>query len=179
LKVFNIMKLNKKIAKWLMLGAVLLLGAAAVLMVEQNKKRLPDMDYTSLKGEAVSRAALQGQVVLVNFWATDCTGCVAEMAEFKAIQADFPALKVLAVAMDYDQPSYINEFVQKRALPFTIIHDTGGVIAQAYGGVDLVPTTLLFDKQGRQLKRYLGSPVETEAQTKAFRAVIAQALSVP
>lgn len=171
------MKLNKKIVIFLSIGVLLLLGL--VLMAEQNKKTLPKMDYTSLKGEAVSRAALQGQVVLVNFWATDCTGCVAEMAEFKAIQADFPALKVLAVAMDYDQPSYINEFVQKRALPFTIIHDTGGVIAQAYGGVDLVPTTLLFDKEGRQLKRYVGSPVETEAQKKAFRVVIAQAVSAP
>lgn len=171
------MKLNKKIVACSILGVLSLIGV--VLVTEQNKKTLPKMDYLSIKGQTISRAALQDQVILVNFWATDCTACVAEMAEFKAIQADFPALKVLAVAMDYDQLSYINEFVQKRALPFTIIHDTSGEIAQAYGGIDLIPTTFLFDKNGKQLKRYVGSPVETATQKKAFRDVVTQVLLTP
>ncbi|MFN7196665.1 MAG: TlpA disulfide reductase family protein, partial [Hylemonella sp.] len=105
-------------------------------------------------------ADLRGRVVLVNFWATTCTTCVAEMPQLVATHEKFHArgYETLAVAMSYDPPSYVVNFAQTRKLPFKIAFDNTGAIASAWGDVRLTPTTYLVDKRGQIVKRYVGEP---------------------
>jgi peroxiredoxin len=113
-----------------------------------------------LDGSKISTTQLQGKVVLVNFWATSCTTCVAEMPEIIATYNKYKdrGFETLAVAMSYDPPSYVVNFAQTRQLPFKVAIDNTGAIAKAWGDIQLTPTTFVVDKQGHIVKRYVGAP---------------------
>jgi len=97
---------------------------------------------------------------LVNFWATSCTTCVAEMPEIIATYKKYApkGYDTVAVAMSYDPPNYVLNFAQSRALPFKVAIDNTGAVAKAWGDVKLTPTTYIVNKQGIIIKRYVGTP---------------------
>jgi peroxiredoxin len=113
-----------------------------------------------LDGSTVSTQQLQGKVSLVNFWATSCTSCVAEMPELIATYNKFKdrGYETVAVAMSYDPPSYVVNFAQTRQLPFKVAIDNTGGVARAWGDVKLTPTTFLVNKRGEIVKRFVGTP---------------------
>lgn len=113
-----------------------------------------------LDGSQQSTADFRGRVVLVNFWATSCTTCVAEMPKIMATYDKYQArgFDTVAVAMSYDPPSYVVNFSQTRKLPFKVAIDNTGAVASAWGKVSLTPTTYLVDKRGEIVKRYIGEP---------------------
>lgn len=120
----------------------------------------PASDFVLLDGSKRTTADFRGQVVLVNFWATSCVTCVAEMPQLVATYEKFHArgYDTIAVAMSYDPPSYVVNFAQTRKLPFKIAFDNTGAIASAWGDVRLTPTTYLVNKRGEIVKRYVGEP---------------------
>ena len=120
----------------------------------------PDVRFTTLDGGTTQLSALRGKVVLVNFWATTCTTCVAEMPEIVDTYRKFApkGFETIAVAMSYDPPEYVRNYAQKNGLPFTVALDTSGEAAKSFEDVRLTPTTFLLDKQGRVVQKYLGAP---------------------
>lgn len=158
---------------------VLLLVIAAVAVVAglqlTKSSPAPALESKTIQGEAVSSGAQTalGKPYLVNFWATSCTACVAEMPDLIALQEEFgpKGYETFAVAMAYDRPDYLAEFVQERKLPFKVIHDTDNAWTRAYGNVAVTPTTFLVDAKGNISKRYVG-PVKAED----LRGFIAQEL---
>jgi len=120
----------------------------------------PESTFVLLDGTKKTTADFRGQVVLVNFWATSCTSCVAEMPKLMATHEKYKArgYETLAVAMSYDPPSYVVNFAQTRRLPFMVAFDNTGAIASAWGDVRLTPTTYLVNKRGQIVKRYVGEP---------------------
>ena len=122
--------------------------------------RMPDLPYTEINGQARQLGQLQGKVVVINFWATSCSTCVKEMPRLIETHNRFKAqgLETLAVAMSYDPPAYVMQFAESRKLPFRVAMDHDGSLAQAFGDVQLTPTTLVIDKRGQVVKRYIGEP---------------------
>jgi peroxiredoxin len=66
--------------------------------------------------------------------------------------------ETVAVAMSYDPPSYVVNFAQTRQLPFKVAIDNTGVLARDWGDIQLTPTTLLVNKHGEIVKRFVGTP---------------------
>jgi len=122
--------------------------------------KAPNVAYTLLDGSRSTTDQLRGKVVLVNFWATDCTTCVKEMPNIVATHEKYKArgYETLAVAMSYDPPAYVINFAQTRKLPFGVAIDNTGAIAKSFGQVQLTPTSVLIDKHGQIVKRYVGEP---------------------
>jgi len=122
--------------------------------------RAPDMTFTTLKGEKFSTADLRGKVILVNFWATSCVTCVAEMPQLVETYNRYKdrGLDFVAVAMYYDRPDYVLNFTNERQLPFKVVLDLQGEAAKRFGDVQMTPTTYLIGKDGRFIRRYLGEP---------------------
>jgi len=120
----------------------------------------PQVRYTLLDGKQMNMADLKGQVVLVNFWATSCTTCVAEMPQLVSTFEKYRGrgYQTVAVAMSYDPPAYVANFAESRQLPFPVAIDNTGEIARSFGDVRLTPTSMLINKRGQIVKRYVGAP---------------------
>ena len=141
---------------------VALFGVFAVVLLAwalQRPSTVPNTPYTTIEGKSSDLAALRGKVVLVNFWATTCPGCVREIPLLRATYQRYSARQfdVLSVAMGYDTPQNVVQFTAQQQLPFPVVSDTGGALAEAFGGVQLTPTTILLDKDGHIIKRFVGA----------------------
>ena len=153
--------------------AALIVGTAG-WFVWHPAAAAPDVAFKTLDGKTVTMADLRGKVVLVKFWATDCVTCMQQMP---ATIADYQHYEpkgyvTMAVAMAYDKPSYVENYVQTRKLPFPVALDAQGTLAKAFGDVRLTPTAFLIDKQGHIVKRYLG-----EYDPGQFHAAVEKALA--
>lgn len=120
----------------------------------------PTVDYTLLDGTKTNTTSLRGKVVLVNFWATSCTTCVHEMPQVVATYEKFKGrgYDTLAVAMSYDPPAYVVNYAETRKLPFGVAIDDTGTIAKSFGNVQMTPTSVLINKKGEIVKRFVGEP---------------------
>ena len=139
--------------------AVAAVAGVAFWQLPDSAKTAPEVRFTTLEGEQFTTEDLRGKVVLVKFWATSCVTCVAQMPD--NIE-NYNALKdrgydTIAVAMQYDPPNYVKNFAESRELPFKVVVDATGDIAQAFGDVRLTPTAFLIDREGNIIRRYLGN----------------------
>ena len=130
------------------------------LFFNSGPSQAPLTSFVLLDGTQRTTADMKGKVTLVNFWATSCTSCVAEMPNLIATHEKYKAkgFDTLAIAMSYDPPSYVVNFSQTRNLPFNVAIDNTGNVAKAWGDVKLTPTTYLVNKRGQIVKRYVGEP---------------------
>jgi peroxiredoxin len=144
----------------LLIVALVALALAGALAVLTQKPAAPQASFSTLGGEKLALDSLRGKVVLVNFWATSCPGCIKEMPDLVSTWQKYHSrgLETIAVAMSYDPPEYVRQFVEKNGLPFTVALDTDGAVAQAFGNVRVTPTTLVIDKQGQIVQQYVGEP---------------------
>ncbi|MGY4827431.1 peroxiredoxin family protein [Sphaerotilaceae bacterium SBD11-9] len=152
------MKLTRHLAVALV---VLAIGAAAAFhRLGNTPQAAPDVAFTRLDGSTARLAEFQGKVVLVNFWATTCAICVKEMPQMVTTHQKFSArgYETLAVAMSYDPPVSVVRFTESRRLPFTVVIDNTGAVARSFGGVVATPTSVLINKRGQIVKRYVGEP---------------------
>ncbi len=140
--------------------AVALAAATALLLAGCSASPAPESTFVLLDGSKRTTADMKGKVTLVNFWATSCTTCVAEMPEMVHTYEKYKGRGYdhMAVAMSYDPPSYVVNFTQTRKLPFSVAIDNTGAVAQAWGDVKLTPTSYVVNKKGEIVKRYVGEP---------------------
>jgi thiol-disulfide isomerase/thioredoxin len=142
------------------LSFIALVFSAVFALSGCGEERAPASSFVLLDGSQLKTAQLQGKVTLVNFWATSCTTCVAEMPELVATYDKYKdkGYETLAVAMSYDPPAYVVNYTDSRKLPFKVAIDNTGANARDWGDVKLTPTTYLLNKRGEIVKRYVGAP---------------------
>ena len=147
-----------KFAKPLLIALVIAALGGALAYALMAKPAAPPQVFATLDGRQIALAEQRGKVVLVNFWATSCPGCVKEMPDMVKVYNDYRdrGFEIVAVAMSYDPPAYVHNFVQTRQLPFPIVLDTDGAHAQAFGNVQVTPTSFVIDKDGRIYEHKLG-----------------------
>ena len=141
-------------------AAVVLAMAGAAFYWSSGSSTAPESTFVLLDGSTKTTADLKGKVTLVNFWATSCVTCVAEMPKVIATYDKYKTrgFDTLAVAMSYDPPSYVVNYSETRKLPFKVAIDNTGMVAKAWGDVQLTPTTYIVNKHGEIVKRYVGEP---------------------
>mgnify|MGYP000867379101 FL=1 len=134
--------------------------ASALGLSACGKDAAPDATFLLLDGSSKTTQDFRGKVTLVNFWATSCTTCVAEMPQIVSTYDKFKdqGYDTVAVAMQYDPPAYVINFAETRKLPFKVAIDNTGAVAKAWGDVKLTPTTYIVNKQGEIVKKYVGAP---------------------
>ena len=137
-----------------------LVCAAGLVLAGCSQSAAPASTFVLLDGTQQTTQDLRGKVVLVNFWATSCVTCVAEMPELVSTYEKYRSrgYETLAVAMSYDPPSYVVNFAETRKLPFKVAIDNTGAVAKAWGDVRITPTTYLVNKRGQIVRTYVGAP---------------------
>ncbi|RZS54965.1 TlpA disulfide reductase family protein [Sphaerotilus mobilis] len=140
--------------------AVVAGGLAATAWWQTRPVDAPAVGYVRMDGTPAQLADLSGQVVLVNFWATTCVICRQEMPALVALHRrhERQGYRTLSVAMQYDPPAAVVNYLADRPLPFEVTLDNTGAIARAFGGIVGTPTSLLIDRAGRIVWRHEGAP---------------------
>ena len=147
-----------KFAKPALIAVAVLAIAGALFFALMDRPGAPAVTFTTLEGKPIVLDELRGKVVLVNFWATSCPGCIKEMPDMVESYKLYRdrGFEIIAVAMSYDPPNYVLNFVQTRQLPFPVALDVDGAHARAFGNVQLTPTSFIIGKDGRILEQKLG-----------------------
>jgi thiol-disulfide isomerase/thioredoxin len=139
-----------------------LAGSFADFTVNEARSPAPEAEFT-LDGKSISLADFRGRLVLVNFWATWCSPCVAEMPSLDRLQAALSAegLTVLTLSEDRN-PAVIPPFFKQHGLKhLPQAHDPAGRLSRAFG-IRGLPTTILIDREGREVGRIEG-PAEWDS----------------
>ena len=123
---------------WIITSVAVLAIAAGAALSLTHKADAPEALFATLSGEQITTSSLRGQVVLVNFWATSCVTCVAEMPRLVETHNRYGprGYTTIAVAMSYDHPNHVAEFTRQRALPFKVALDTSGEVARRFGNAN-------------------------------------------
>jgi peroxiredoxin len=142
------------------LAVAVSVAAGAAAYWATAAETVPSVPYTLLDGTRGDTGRLNGKVVLINFWATSCVTCMKEMPQIVATHRKYRAqgYDTLAVAMSYDPPAYVARYAETRGLPFGVAIDNTGAIARRFGDVQITPTTLLVNRRGEIVKRFVGEP---------------------
>jgi peroxiredoxin len=148
----------------LILIAVSLFGLIAFGIDIQ--KNVPNFAFTALNGEQMSLEKLRGKPVVVTFWATDCASCLKEIPIWLDLYSRYHAqgLEIIGVAMYFDPPNHVIQFVKQRSLPYPITLDVNAKIANAFGDVKVTPTTFLLNPKGEIVWQKVGLFEQAELQ---------------
>ena len=118
--------------------------------------------FTKLSGGPSDTAALAGKVVVVNFWATWCVPCIREIPSFNKLHRDFAAqgVAVFGISMDEEGVTRVPPFLKKHPMDYPVGLGNDALTGQY--NLDLLPVTLVFDRAGKQIKRFEGFTPEAE-----------------
>lgn len=134
--------------------------------------RAPDWTLETMDGDTITLSALQGQAVVINFWATWCPPCRAEMPAIEAVYAAYrdQGLQVLAVNMQ-EGADDVAAFVAEQDLHFPVLLDAGGQVARSYR-VTSIPTTFFIDRSGVIREVIAGGPLSEAVIESHVRALL-------
>jgi cytochrome c biogenesis protein CcmG/thiol:disulfide interchange protein DsbE len=128
-----------------------------VAKTEENPRTAADFNLRDATGVDVRLSDYKGKVVLLNFWATWCSPCKAEIPWFENFQRTYAnqGFAVIGISMDEDGWKAVRPYMEATRINYRIaIGDNA--LAQKYGGVESLPETLLIDRDGRIASRHIG-----------------------
>jgi thiol-disulfide isomerase/thioredoxin len=140
-------------------------GQSTSTMADQTV--LPSWSLTDLSGKTITSADLKGKVVILDFWATWCGPCHEEIPGFIALQKQYgdQGLAVVGASVDEGGASVVKKFAAELGMNYTIgLADDK--LQETFGGVDMLPMTIVIDRQGRVAKKYIGFTDKSEFETE-------------
>ena len=144
-----------------------------VLLPAEQRKQAPELGLEDTVGKQANLKDYRGKVVVVDFWATWCHGCLQEMPWFAEFQRKYgdQGLSVIGVSLDAEGWKVVKPFVAKAAVPYRIVLGNDSR-AQAYG-IGNMPDTFLIDQEGRIAATYVGM-VDRSGLEKNIRTLLAK-----
>jgi len=144
------------IRKYWSWGLLLIIGwyafrsVAPSIDLTQRAEPAPEIARADMDGRAFRLSELQGNVVVVNFWATWCGPCRAEIPGFIDLQEEMRDQGVIFVGVAMDDGGFdtVRPYVEKHGINYTQIVGDGS-LARRFGSTGVLPTTFLIDAEGR------------------------------
>jgi len=140
------------------ISVFLIAFVAILLFLSLQTNSVKNLNLITINGEKITSQQLLGKITLINFWATDCPGCINEMPGLIETYNQYKdqGLEVIAVAMYYDPPSRVISFTKNNNLPFPVVLDTNKDIISKFNNVKLTPTSIILDKNGYVINTIIG-----------------------
>jgi thiol-disulfide isomerase/thioredoxin len=141
-----------------------------VIRFVRNPDPAPEFKLTALDGKPLTLAALQGKVIFLNFWATWCGPCRAEVPDLIALQDRYKGrLQIIGLNVDDDDPAEIQKYVDETGINYPVAMTSNDIRIQ-YGGIPALPTSFVLDTEGRVVQKHVGlwNPSVYETEIRAL-----------
>ena len=151
--------------------ATVLLNGNRSMASDANKTEkttvAPSWELQDLDGKTIHSSDFKGKVVVLDFWATWCPPCRAEIPGFIELQKEYQArgLAVVGISVDQTSSDTVKSFAKKLGINYPVVL-TDTKIVDAYGGIDGLPTTFIIDRKGRIVKQHLGFTEKSEIESE-------------
>src|SRR5262250_11822 len=130
----------------------------------------PDLKAKDVNGQELSLEAYKGKVVLLNFWATWCGPCRAEIPGLIRIQEVYKdRLQIIGMDVDDDNPEQLRAFVKDQGINYPVAM-TSDPVRLAYGGIAALPTLFVINQDGKVVQKHVGlfNPALYEIEARAL-----------
>ena len=141
-----------------------------VIRFVKNPDAAPAFQINDLNGKPLSLEEAKGKIVLLNFWATWCGPCRAEIPDLVDLQNRYAdKFEIIALATDEDDPDEVRRFVLQSGINYRVAMISDD-IRRSYGGIAALPTSFVIDAQGRIVQKHVGlnDPAIYELELKSM-----------
>src|ERR1700719_3288692 len=141
-----------------------------VIRFVRNPEAAPDFKLAGFDGKPLTLADSRGKVVLLNFWATWCGPCQAEIPDLIALQQKYKdQLQIIGLIVDEDDASGVKQVVAETRINYPVAMTSPEVRVQ-YGGIAALPPSFVLDTQGRIVQKHEGlrDPALYETEIRAL-----------
>lgn len=116
----------------------------------------PDFQVATLNGEEFSLEGHQGNVIIVNFWATWCGPCIIEIPDLQQLHETYAdrGLAVIGVSVEDGDENLVRDFMAEYGMTYPVAISMD--LTEQFGGVYGLPTTFVIDKNGQIVERIIG-----------------------
>jgi thiol-disulfide isomerase/thioredoxin len=143
-------------------------GEKIALQFYRDASPVGDVTMTDVDGRRVSSADWKGKVVIVNFWATWCPPCRAEIPDLVALQQKYKdQLLIIGISDDEDPPAVVKKWAVEHKMNYPIVMSTPE-LRKVFTGVSALPTSFIVSRESRLVMRHVGmlTAARTEAETR-------------
>jgi thiol-disulfide isomerase/thioredoxin len=136
----------------------------------KNPKPIPELTMTTLDGKTMTSKDLAGKVVIVNFWATWCAPCRAEIPDLVKLQTQYKDHLVIIGVLSEDEPGpHVSRFAADYKINYPIVPETKE-LAAAFPGIYALPTTFMVGPDGKMMQKHIGQirPAQIELETRVL-----------
>jgi thiol-disulfide isomerase/thioredoxin len=148
-------------------------GDGPVVQLLKDPVTVPSFTVTDVDGHSISLASLKGKVVLVNFWATWCPPCRAEIPDLVKLQERYrDKLVILGISEDEIPPEQVKAFAATMKVNYAVAMTTPE-LKKIFRGVSALPTTFVIDREGKLVRKHVGllNAPETELEAQVLTGV--------
>ena len=143
-------------------------GEKMALQFYRDPSAVGDVTMTDVEGRRISSADWKGKVVIVNFWATWCPPCRAEIPDLIKLQDKYKdQLRIIGISDDDDPPAVVKKWADAHGMNYPIVMSTPE-LRKVFTGVAALPTSFIVDRESRVVMRHVGMlmAATTEAETR-------------
>ena len=146
-------------------------GDVPTIRFVKNPEPVPSFTVQTLDGRTISSASLSDKVVLVNFWATWCPPCIAEIPDLIELQNQYEGrLQIIGLSLDEGSVDDVKRFVQEKKINYPVAIAPEELLRNI-GGVFGLPTTFLLDTEGGVVQKHIG-PIDPRLADLEIRALL-------
>ncbi len=145
-------------------------GEKLTLRFFRDPSPVPTVAMHDLDGRPIAAGDFRGKVVIINFWATWCPPCRAEIPDLVALQSKYgDRLQIIGISQDEGGLDVVRRYATAQRMNYPIVMMTPE-LDKAFPGISALPTSFMIDREGRIVQRHVGmlNPAMTEQETRAL-----------
>ena len=148
-------------------------GSRPTIQFVKNAVPIPDMTFQDINGRTISTKDWKGKVTLVNFWATWCPPCRAEIPALIKLQDTYrDHLQIIGISYDEGSVDDVRQFVGEQKINYPIVMSNAD-LGKGFPGVFALPTSFMLDKEAKTVQKHIGliSPVTYELEARVLAGI--------